>query len=165
MMGSFLWIGAVAAAALMIALLVRYFLAFVVRISSRSMLPTLRPGQRILAVRIYNKNRIKLGDVIIFRSDEVDDTLIKRVIGLPGDTVRIYPDGTVNVDGEALTEPYVKNNGDSFAEYRVPDEGYFVLGDNREESRDSRHWRIPYVNADSIIGRAILIQSKDMKDP
>lgn len=159
-MESLLWAVAVVIAALMVALLVRSFLVFVVRISSQSMLPALRPGQRILAMRVYNENRIKRGDVIIFRSDEVDDTLIKRVIGIRGDTVRVYLDGTVSVNGE---EPYVSNDGEASAECHVPDEGYFVLGDNREESRDSRHWRSPCVKAESIIGKAIIIP-KDRKN-
>lgn len=151
-----LWAVAAIAAASAAALLVRHFLAFTVRVCHRSMLPGLRPRQTVLAVRVHNPGGIERGDIIIFRSRELGDVLIKRVIGLPGDTVRIDTDGSVFINGERLAEPYAADIGGPSADCLVPAEEYFVLGDNRGESADSRHWENPCIRAESIMGKAVL---------
>jgi signal peptidase I len=95
------------------------------------------------------------GDVIVFRyPKDPSRDFIKRVIGVPGDTVSIS-DGVVNVNGVALTEPYINGGarGD-MAEQVVPQGSYFVLGDNRANSSDSRAWG--YVPEENIIGKAML---------
>ncbi len=94
---------------------------------------------------------------MFFYSNELQETLIKRVIGLPGDHI-IIKDGIVNVNGEDLQEDYVKNNDFSDDEliYDVPEGKYFFLGDNRPVSKDSRRWINPYVDQADIKGKAIL---------
>ena len=95
------------------------------------------------------------GDVIIFR--ENGRILVKRVIGIPGDTVAFYG-GRVILNSCLLEEPYLSDDimtdGDGF--YTVPEGMYFVLGDNRDNSDDSRYFDEPYIERDQIIGRTFL---------
>lgn len=144
-------------AAFFIAMLVNKFIIFNVYIPSTSMVPTINVGDRLMINRAYNKDNIKRGDILVFYSDELQETLIKRVIGLPGDKV-IIKNGIVNVNGQDLEEDYVKNNDDSDEEliYDVPEGKYFFLGDNRPVSKDSRRWINPYIAEDDIKGKLIL---------
>ena len=82
--------------AFVIALLIKQFLIFKVEIPSGSMIPTLNVDDQLFVSRIYNLDNIKRGDILVFRSEELDDMLIKRVIGLPGDKIDIE-DGDLNV--------------------------------------------------------------------
>ena len=144
-------------AALGIALLINRFLIFNVYIPSTSMVPTINVGDRLMVNRVYTKDNLKRGDILVFYSNELQETLIKRVIGLPGDHI-IIKDGIVNVNGEDLQEDYVKNNDFSDDEliYDVPEGKYFFLGDNRPVSKDSRRWINPYVDQADIKGKSIL---------
>lgn len=144
------------AIALMIALFVRRFLLCVTLVSSHSMLPSLEPGYKILAARVYRFGKIKRGDILVFYSEEIRETMVKRVIGLPGDLVEIHRDGAVFIGGEKTREPYVQYAGGTAGSYRVPESKYFLLGDNRVKSKDSRHWRQPYISEKDIRGKAIL---------
>ncbi|WP_143315999.1 signal peptidase I [Clostridium sp. HBUAS56017] len=143
--------------AVAIAILIKQFLIFKVYIPSGSMIPTLNVGDHLFVTRVYNLNNIKRGDIIVFDSEELNDVLIKRLIGLPGDTVSIV-NGKVSVNGEELDESYVKpENSDQFyGEFHVPDGKYFFLGDNRRVSFDSRKWVNPYVDGKDIKAKAQL---------
>lgn len=80
---------------------------------------------------------------------------IKRVIGLPGKTVE-GRDGYVYIDGQPLVEPYVGEMlASDFGPFTVPEEAYFVMGDNRNRSKDSRYWEHPYVDKEDILGKAL----------
>ena len=96
------------------------------------------------------------GDVIVFRyPKDPDRDFIKRVIGVPGDTIRIDDTGTVFVNGEAISEDYISDASPRpLEEQVVPPESYFVLGDNRPNSSDSRNWG--FVPEENIIGKAML---------
>ncbi|MBE6049405.1 MAG: signal peptidase I [Clostridium sp.] len=140
--------------AVIIALLIKNFLLFKVYIPSTSMVPTLNVGDHLFVSKVYNVNNLKRGDIVVFDSKECDDLLIKRLIGLPGDTIDIH-DGKVIVDGETLEEDYVENNDlDYKNSFTVPEGKYFFLGDNRSISFDSRKWNNPYISADDIIAKA-----------
>lgn len=141
------------AAAVVIALLIKQFLVFKVYIPSGSMIPTLNEGDQLFATRVYNVENLKRGDIVIFDSDELNDVLIKRLIGLPGDKINIT-NGTVYVNGEKLNEDYVKNNDNYSGEFEVPEGKYFFLGDNRAISYDSRKWNNPYIDKGSIKAKA-----------
>ena len=120
---------------------------------SGSMIPSLNYNDRLIATRVWNKDEIKRGDILVFKSDEIDKILIKRVIGLPGDHVEIN-NGIVSVNGTVLEEDYVKNNEDYNGIFNVPDDKIFFLGDNRSNSYDSRYWDNPYIDKSDIEGKA-----------
>lgn len=139
--------------AVVIAMLINKFLIFKVLIPSKSMVPTLNVNDRLFVSRVYNPENLKRGDIVVFESEELNETLIKRLIGLPGDKIKIEY-GLVYVNGEQLIEDYIGENDDFNGEYEVPEGKYFFLGDNRLWSKDSRYWENPYIDADHIIGKA-----------
>lgn len=122
-----------------------------------SMEPNFFQGQRVVVVKaVYWFGEPQRGDVIIFKAPNgTDEEYIKRIIGVPGDTVEVLY-GVVYVNGFKLDEPYVKRSFSySFPSQIVPPNGYFVLGDNRDVSNDShKGWFLPREN---IIGKAWLI--------
>jgi signal peptidase I len=127
-------------------------------IPSESMYNTLQKKDLIIASRIeYEHNDPQRGDIIIFNSTQVskdEPQLIKRIIGLPGDTIEIKQ-GNVYVNGTLLKENYaLKDKFTSQTKYVVPENCYFVMGDNRANSYDSRYWKDPYVKRSDIIGKA-----------
>ncbi|MGL4849360.1 MAG: signal peptidase I [Clostridium sp.] len=137
-----------------VAILINKFLIFTVYIPSESMLPAINAGDRLIAQRVYDYGKIKRGDILVFDFKEEDSLYIKRVIGLPGDTILI--DGkNLYVNGEKITEDYVKFPEETFAEYVVPEKSYFFLGDNRANSKDARYWKNPYIKEEDIKGKAI----------
>lgn len=147
------WVLPFAVAALL-ALIINKFVFFNIRVPSESMVPTIKIDDRILVTRVHKPENLKRGDVVVFYLEEKDEKLIKRLIGLPGDTVEVKADGSVIVNGEKLDEPYVKNLGGPSGSYKVPTDGYFFLGDNRSNSLDSRLWvKSPYITSKDIIGK------------
>ncbi|WP_029699142.1 signal peptidase I [Clostridium sp. Ade.TY] len=139
--------------AVILAILINKFLIFRVYIPSSSMAPTLNVDDRLLVTKVYNPENLKRGDIVVFKSKELDEIVIKRLIGLPGDEIRF--DGTsVYVNGKKLDEPYVKNPMEFYGTYKVPEGKYFFLGDNRANSNDARFWKNPYISGDQILGKA-----------
>ena len=153
--------GAVIVGALVAALIIKTFLFQAFFIPSGSMEETLQIGDRVLVNKLsYRFGDIDRGDIIVFHKpdsageSEVDD-FIKRVIGLPGETLRSL-DGVVFIDGRPLEEPYLEPDTltNQLNEITIPDGFLFVMGDNRGSSRDSRFFGpIP---ADSIVGEAFV---------
>lgn len=147
--------------AAVIVLPVRLFVAQPFIVSGESMYPTFKNGEYLIVDELsYRFSQPQRGDVVIFRYPrDPSEFFIKRIIGLPGETVTISG-GVVSItktDGStvALTEPYVKNLGNGRdAVYEVSAGNYFVMGDNRPESSDSRIWGLMPV--DNLIGRAIV---------
>jgi len=140
-------------AAIGIAILINKFLVYNVYIPSESMVPTLNVGDKLMVTRVYDTDKIKRGDIIVFFSEELNEVLIKRAIGLPGDHIKIH-NGIVNINGEDIKEDYVKNNESFDGSFDVPDNKFFFLGDNRSRSNDARRWINPYIDASNIQGRA-----------
>lgn len=139
--------------AIIIAILINKFLFFNVSLPpSGSMIPTLNNYDRALVSRIYNMNNIKRGDIIVFYSQELSETLVKRLIGLPGDKIEIK-NGIVFVNGTKVEDDYVKNKDNSSGIFNVPEGKYFFLGDNRPISNDSRFWKNPYIDSSDIKGK------------
>mgnify|MGYP006274862553 CR=1 FL=1 len=138
---------------------VRTFVAEARYIPSTSMLPTLQIDDRLLIEKIgYRFTAPERGDIVVFsptetlKSQGYDDAFIKRVIGLPGETVQVSG-GVVTVNGEPLSENYLADEPDyDFGPVTVPVGNYLVLGDNRNHSYDSHHWG--FVPRENIIGRA-----------
>ena len=128
-----------------------------IRIESISMQPTLYADDFVIVNKIaYLFNSPARGDVIIFRypPDPNREPYIKRIIGLPGDTVRVAG-GTVYVNDVPLDEPYIKAPPSYDGVWQVPAGSLFVLGDNRNSSSDSHYWgMVPMAN---IIGKAEVV--------
>lgn len=142
--------------AMITALLIRRYIFFVTKVSSLSMYPLLKPDQKLLTRYLHSFNHLKRGEIIVFYSDEFKQDLIKRVIGLPGDVVDIRKDGAIYLNQKKQDEPYVENHGGSGGVFTVPEGKYFMLGDNRNFSKDSRHFKDPYILQKDIIGKAFL---------
>ncbi|MDQ3280317.1 MAG: signal peptidase I, partial [Acidobacteriota bacterium] len=139
-------------------------LAFLVRsalhiysIPSTSMAPTLQVGDQIVVTPYFHHAMPERGHVIVFRSPmRPDELLVKRVIAVPGDLVDARL-GRVRIGGHTLNEPYVLRQAASGAigAQLIPQNSYFVLGDNRDDSVDSRSWGV--VPRERIVGRARLV--------
>ncbi|GAP05446.1 MAG TPA: signal peptidase I [Anaerolinea thermolimosa] len=140
--------------------LVLYFLIDLVlgrvRVENISMEPTVRPGQFILVNKLaYRLGEFKRGDVIIFHYPrDPHEDYIKRVVGLPGETVTIR-DGRVYINGQPLDEPYISAPPQYTGEWVVPEDQVFVLGDNRNQSSDSHSWG--FVPRNLVVGRALVV--------
>ena len=141
-------------------LFVNRFILINARIPSSSMQNTIMVNDQIFGFRLaYLRSEPERFDIIIFRyPDDETELFIKRVIGLPGDTVEIIG-GKVYINGasEPLDDSFIAEEavGD-FGPYLVPEDQYFVMGDNRNNSNDSRMWDHTYVPRDNILGKAIL---------
>ena len=151
--------------AIVLALIIRTFIVQAFKIPTGSMRPTLIEGDRILVSKfIYKFKEPRQGDVIVFRSPEdKKKDFIKRLIGLPGDTVEIS-NGSILINDKAvdkdsvIRERYYYNRGDFGADdqaIKVPDDAYYALGDNSISSRDSRYWG--FLPKKYLIGKAFLI--------
>ena len=152
------WIIVIAISALL-ALALDKFIIVNAKIPSASMEPTIMTGDRLIGNRLaYINDLPQRGDIVIFKYPDYEkEYFIKRVIGLPGETVTVK-NGLVYIDDSdtPLDESdYVVTTplGD-FGPYKVPEGAYFMMGDNRNNSMDSRYWNHPYVYKDKILGKA-----------
>ncbi len=127
-----------------------------VRVDGYSMLPTLHDGEFVLVNKLaYRTGMPVRGDIVVFRSTTSKDLdLIKRVVGLPGDTIDVR-NGQVSVNGHVLDEPYIAAAPTYDGEWHVPGNYLFVLGDNRNDSSDSHVWG--FLPEQNVIGKALLI--------
>lgn len=126
----------------------------VLKVTGSSMEPTLADDQYVLCL---NNQKYKTGDVIAFYYN--NKILLKRVIAGPGDVVDISEDGTVSVNGNIISEPYITNKSkgkcDIELPYQVPENRIFVMGDHRSESVDSRSEVIGCISKKDIVGKVI----------
>lgn len=139
---------------IVIVLLIK-FVFFFSYVPTGSMIPTIAEKSWLFALRTHNVSEtVKRGDILVFDSEETGHTLIKRLIGLPGELVEIK-DGAVYIDGELLEEDYVVYVSLENMTFQVPEGEYLFLGDNRMNSRDARAWNDPYIPAEAITGKAV----------
>ncbi len=127
-----------------------------VRVDGFSMRPTLQDGEYILVSKLaYKTGEPNRGDIVVFVFPmNPQEDLIKRVIGLPGESISVH-NGTVTINGAVLDEPYIANPPAYDGDWTVPEGQLFVLGDNRNDSRDSHSWGV--LPIENVIGRAVLI--------
>lgn len=128
-------------------------LATSVRVAGSSMEDTLCSGDAVLVLRLYEEP--KRGDVVQCSFPGRDGTYVKRVIGLPGETVD-FRDGALHIDGRVISEPYVSSHTEDFHAVLGADD-YLVLGDNRAESYDSRAEDMGCISARNLLGRVCWI--------
>ncbi|SRR5579884_488402 len=145
----------------LVAVLVILFLYRPVKVEGTSMMPTLYDHERLFINQFSYKfglGKIERGDTVVFWAPEdIRESYIKRVIGLPGDTVAVQ-DGYVIVNGKKLVENYVPpeyRDDRSYPPRVVPPDEYFVLGDHRNSSNDSRAWG--FVPRSYIYGKAVFV--------
>lgn len=150
------WIKTIAMA-VVIAVLINSFVIVNATVPTGSMENTIMPGDRIIALRLtYYVSSPERGDIVVFRYPDDESVLyVKRVIGLPGETIEVK-DGEVYINNSdtPLDDSFVKEQplGD-FGPYEVPEDCYFMMGDNRNNSQDSRYWVNKYVEKDKILGK------------
>ena len=127
-----------------------------VRVENISMKPTLQPNEFVLINKLaYKLGKPSHGDVIVFHYPrDPSQDYIKRVIGLPGDTVTVGG-GIVYVNNTPLTEPYIAEKPTYTGSWKVPADALFVLGDNRNASSDSHIWG--YVPMSDVVGKALVV--------
>jgi signal peptidase I len=127
-----------------------------VRVDGFSMIPTLEDGEFVLVSKInYKLGNVERGDIVVFHFPmDPEQELIKRVMGLPGDTI-VVQNGQVSVNGQVLNEPYIAAAPAYSGEWTVPDGQLFVLGDNRNDSSDSHSWG--YLPIEKVVGKAVVI--------
>lgn len=160
------WVKTILLAAILAAVVNSFFIVNA-EVPTGSMENTIMTGDRILALRTsYWFDAPQRGDIIVFRypDDPEGKTLyVKRVIGEPGDVVEVL-NGDVSIDGEVLKEDYIAETtqGD-FGPYIVPEGCYFMMGDNRNHSLDSRFWENKFVEEDEILGKVVLRYYKGFK--
>lgn len=146
--------------ALVLSFGIRTAVAEVRVVPSGSMLPTIGIGDRLLTVKlVYRFGDPQRGDIVVFDPPEnlkgkFNDPFVKRVIGLPGDTVEVR-DGKTFVNGREYKVPTAASPSYTYGPIKVPDGYYFVLGDNRNQSYDSHEWG--FVPRENIIAKAVLV--------
>lgn len=127
-----------------------------VRVENISMKPTLQPGELLLVNKLsYRLGEPHHGDVIVFHyPGNPSEDYIKRLIGLPGDQIRV-DGGLVYINDQPMDEPYISAPPAYKGAWQVPEDSFFVLGDNRNQSSDSHSWG--FVPRDNIVGKALII--------
>lgn len=146
-----------------LAMVLKNYVIINATVPTGSMEHTIEPGDDLFGLRVaYLFSKPSRGDIVIFRfPDDETQKYVKRVIGLPGETVTIE-DGKIYIDGakEPLEEDYLKETWTEATgpfTFEVPEDSYLVLGDNRNDSYDARYWDNTYVSKDKIIGKAYFI--------
>ncbi|WP_034443386.1 signal peptidase I [Butyrivibrio sp. AE2032] len=137
-----------------LAVLVSSFFVTVLRVTGESMTPTLQTGEIVIA---QNSSTFDAGDLIAFYYN--NKVLVKRVLGSPGDWIDIDSEGNVSVNGSLIQEDYVSDKSleptDISFPYQVPENRYFVLGDHRQASIDSRSNAVGCVTKEQLIGKIV----------
>lgn len=147
------------AAAIIIAYITTHFIIINAQVPTGSMKNTIMEGDRLIGFRLsYTFSKPERGDIVIFKyPDDETQIYVKRIIGIPGDIVQII-NGKVYVNNEELEEDYLRepmNITTKQETYVVPEGHYFMMGDNRNNSLDSRYWTNTYVSEDKILAKVL----------
>ncbi|MCC8139753.1 MAG: signal peptidase I [Lachnospiraceae bacterium] len=139
-------------------LLTRFCVLPGVYIPTASMEPTIAAGSMVMVSRGIFMEPLERGSIVVFRRDGT--RYCKRIIGLPGETVEVRG-GVTFIDGEVLAEPYAEPDLSDYGPYKVPDGNYFLMGDNRDESWDSREWEAPTASREELTGKVFVVWYQD----
>lgn len=147
--------------AILVALVLKEFIIINATVPTSSMENTIMAGDDLFGFRLsYAFSEPERGDIIIFKyPDDRKQKFVKRIIGLPGETI-VIDQAKIYVNGEPLEEDYLKEEWFSATgpfEFEVPEDSYLVLGDNRNNSLDARFWVNTYVPREDIIGKALFV--------
>ncbi|MCI2057018.1 MAG: signal peptidase I [Oscillibacter sp.] len=160
--GLFEWVQAMVCTVLVIVLLFS-FAVRLVGVDGHSMVPSLQDGDRLLVINSLLDENYQRGDIVVLRKASfMEEPIVKRVIATAGQTVNIdFSTGSVFVDGQLLEEDYINEltltmEGTQFP-LTVPEGAIFVMGDNRNNSTDSRDSRVGTVDTRYVIGRAVFL--------
>ncbi len=151
----------IAAVAALIYVIVSNFVIINANVPTKSMVPTINAGDRLLGFRMaYLFSEPERGDVVIFEhkcyENEEPELLVKRIVGMPGDTIEIKSN-KLYINGIVYVEPYLSDvYMPDFGPYEVSDDSYFMMGDNRTISNDARNWTYKDVPESEIIAKAWL---------
>lgn len=151
--------------AVVISFVMKNYLIINASVTSGSMENTIMTGNRLIANRLaYTSTKPQRGDIVVFKfPDDESKNYVKRVIGLSGETIE-GKDGLVYIDGQAITENYVTSTlSEDFGPYKIPIDSYFMMGDNRGISYDSRYWNNKFVHKDKILGRVSFTYFPDIE--
>jgi len=144
------------AIAIILALLIRTYICEPVMVKQTSMYPTLNDSDKVLASKIsYIIGEPEFQDIAVVKIDENND-YVKRVIGMPGDTIEIK-NSKVYINGQQIEEPYISDDllYEDFPLTTIPDGKYFVIGDNRPNSEDSRSNNIGFISRDQFKAKIV----------
>jgi signal peptidase I len=144
------------AIAVAVAIIIRSFVFEPIIVMESSMIPTLHEGQSMGVEKVSRYSGLPArGEIVIVTAPDNQITLVKRVVGLPGDTIEIK-NSTLYINGQPMSEPYVsKTPYNDFKAVTVPNDSIYVMGDNRAVSKDSRAFGP--VSKDAIIGHALFV--------
>ncbi|MDF2670641.1 MAG: type signal peptidase-like protein [Paenibacillus sp.] len=147
------------AIAIILSILVQTYVAQAVKVPTGSMLPSIQVNDRLIMEKMVDFTTWEHGDIVVFNHDANDGKgtvrYVKRLIGLPGDTIEIR-NGVLYRNGEQAAEAYLSVNMNySFGPIQVPDEQYFFLGDNRNNSYDGHLWPNRFVPESELLGKVI----------
>ena len=150
------------AVALLAAIILKDYVIINANVPTGSMENTIMPGDRLIGNRLaYLWSEPERGDIVIFHyPDNEDELYVKRIIGLPGETV-VIEDGKIYINDalQPMDEPYLKEewtNRTGPYSFEIPEASYLMLGDNRNDSLDARYWNNTYVKKEKILGKAAI---------
>lgn len=126
---------------------------FILKVPSESMQPTMNVNEHFITKMVRQNEKIDYG-IYGFYSKELDDTLVKRIVGLPGDHIE-FVDGKMYRNSVEIDEDYILYEDFFSGTFDVPDGHYLMLGDNRVDSFDARYWNTPYIPREDIIGKVL----------
>jgi len=150
--------------AVIIAFVINNFLVVNVTIPSSSMEPTMMINDRLFALRpAYSFDDPKRGDIVVFNKPDSDVLYVKRILGLPDEVLEIK-NGIIYINDVALEFDFTDNQTiGNYGPVTIPKDSYFMMGDNRTNSNDSRYWSFTFIRSEDIIGKILIKYYPDIK--